>query len=46
MSIHYYVDEMTQEEIGELLDRSLPTVRKRLEKFRRIAERELSHDQR
>ena len=46
VAIHYYVDEMTQEEIGELLDRSLPTVRKRLEKFRRIAERELSHDQR
>lgn len=40
VAIHYYVDEMTQEEIGALLGRSLPTIRKRLEKFERVARRE------
>jgi RNA polymerase sigma factor (sigma-70 family) len=44
VAIHYYVDEMTQEEIGEVLGRSLPTIRKRLAKFQRVAERELGHD--
>ena len=41
VAIHYYVDEMTQEEIGTLLNRSLPTVRKRLSKFKRIARKEV-----
>jgi RNA polymerase sigma-70 factor (ECF subfamily) len=44
VAIFYFVDEMTQEEIGQLLGRSLPTVRKRLEKFKRIARKELSRD--
>lgn len=44
IAIHYYVDEMTQEEIGQVLDRSLPTIRKRLAKFQRVAQRELGHD--
>lgn len=44
VAVHYYLDEMTQEEIGALLGRSLPTVRKRLKTFRRIAEKELGHD--
>ena len=44
VAIHYYVDEMTQEEIGHLLGRSLPTVRKRLKNFQRIAKKELDHE--
>lgn len=44
VAIFYYVDEMTQEEIGEILGRSLPTVRKRLAKFKRVARKELGHD--
>jgi RNA polymerase sigma-70 factor, ECF subfamily len=44
VAVHYWVDEMTQEEIAEALKRSLPTIRKRLEKFRRTAEKELGHD--
>lgn len=44
IAIHYYVDEMTQEEIGDLLGRSLPTIRKRLAKFRRVAQREVGDD--
>jgi RNA polymerase sigma-70 factor (ECF subfamily) len=43
VAIHYFVDEMTQEEIGRLLNRSLPTVRKRINKFLEIAKRELGH---
>ncbi|MFO0726982.1 MAG: sigma-70 family RNA polymerase sigma factor [Myxococcota bacterium] len=43
VAIHYYVDEMTQEEIGAALGRSLPTVRKRLEKFLAVAKKELGH---
>jgi RNA polymerase sigma-70 factor (ECF subfamily) len=31
--IHYYVDEMTLEEVAVALGRSVPTVRKRLESF-------------
>lgn len=31
--IHYYVDEMTLEEVAAALGRSVPTVRKRLEAF-------------
>ena len=41
VAIHYFVDEMTQEEIGALLGRSLPTVRKRLARFRRLARKEV-----
>ena len=33
MAVHYFVDELTQTEIGVLLNRSLPTVRKRLRQF-------------
>ena len=44
IAIHYYVDEMTQDEIGAALGRSLPTIRKRLAKFVRIAHKELGHD--
>jgi len=44
IAIHYYVDEMTQEEIGAILERSLPTIRKRLEKFHRVAQKELCLD--
>jgi RNA polymerase sigma-70 factor (ECF subfamily) len=41
IAVHYWVDEMTQEEIAQALDRSLPTIRKRLEKFRMTAKKEL-----
>lgn len=41
VAVHYWVDEMTQEEIAAALDRSLPTIRKRLEKFKKTAEKEL-----
>ena len=44
IAIHYYVDEMTQEEIGQAMGRSLPTVRKRLKKFQRVAQKELGHE--
>lgn len=33
VAIHYHVDEMTLEEVAELLGRSVPTVRKRLQEF-------------
>jgi RNA polymerase sigma-70 factor (ECF subfamily) len=33
VAVLYYVDELTQTEIGETLGRSLPTVRKRLREF-------------
>jgi RNA polymerase sigma-70 factor (ECF subfamily) len=42
VAVHYYVDEMTQDEIAVLLGRSLPTIRKRLSKFQRAAEKELA----
>jgi RNA polymerase sigma-70 factor, ECF subfamily len=32
-AVHYYVDEMTLDEIAQLLGRSVPTIRKRLETF-------------
>ena len=41
IAIHYFVDEMTQEEIAELVGRSLPTIRKRIAKFRRVARKEV-----
>jgi RNA polymerase sigma-70 factor, ECF subfamily len=34
-AVHYYVDEMTLEEVAALLGRSVPTIRKRLESFAR-----------
>jgi RNA polymerase sigma factor (sigma-70 family) len=40
-AIHYYVDEMTLEEIGALLGRSVPTIRKRLESFARLSGQEI-----
>jgi RNA polymerase sigma-70 factor (ECF subfamily) len=36
-ALHYWVDEMTQDEIAEALGRSLPTVRKRLRAFEEAA---------
>ncbi len=36
-AIHYYVDEMTLEEVGAAIGRSVPTVRKRLESFAALA---------
>jgi RNA polymerase sigma-70 factor (ECF subfamily) len=44
VAVHYFVDEMTQEEIGAALGRSLPTVRKRLREFLAAAARELDLD--
>jgi RNA polymerase sigma-70 factor (ECF subfamily) len=44
VAIFYFVDEMTQEEIAQATGRSLPTVRKRLAKFKRVAQKELGHD--
>lgn len=41
IAVYYYVDEMTQQEIAESCDISLPTVRKRLKKFLRVAQKEL-----
>lgn len=40
-AIHYYVDEMTLDEVGRLLGRSVPTMRKRLAEFARVAREEL-----
>jgi RNA polymerase sigma factor (sigma-70 family) len=39
--IHYWVDEMTLEEVAALLGRSVPTVRKRLKEFAAAAQQEL-----
>jgi len=44
VAVFYWVDEMTQEEIAAALNRSLPTIRKRLEKFRKAAKKELGDD--
>jgi RNA polymerase sigma factor (sigma-70 family) len=41
VGIHYFVHEMSREEIGEAVGRSLPTVRKRLREFLEVAGREL-----
>ena len=40
--IHYWVDEMTLEEIAVLLDRSVPTIRKRLRDFAAATQQEFS----
>jgi RNA polymerase sigma-70 factor, ECF subfamily len=39
-AIHYYVDEMTLDEVAALLGRSVPTVRKRLLAFAALASKE------
>ncbi len=39
-AIHYYVDEMTLDEVAQLLGRSVPTVRKRLQAFAAAAGKE------
>jgi RNA polymerase sigma-70 factor (ECF subfamily) len=41
VAVHYFVDEMTQEEIGAAIGKSLPTVRKRLRDFLAAAGQEL-----
>jgi RNA polymerase sigma-70 factor (ECF subfamily) len=40
-AIHYYVDEMTLEEVATALGRSVPTVRKRLETFATLSRQEV-----
>ena len=40
-AIHYFVDEMTLEEVAEAIGRSVPTVRKRLAHLAAVAGREL-----
>lgn len=39
--IHYHVDEMTLEEVAAVLGRSVPTIRKRLERFAELSGKEL-----
>lgn len=39
-AIHYYVDEMSLEEVAKRLGRSVPTIRKRLEEFTMLYRRE------
>lgn len=34
-AVHYFVDEMTLEEVAQALERSVPTIRKRLQAFAR-----------
>lgn len=41
-AIHYYVDEMTLEEVAAAVGRSVPTIRKRLEIFASLSGEELS----
>jgi RNA polymerase sigma factor (sigma-70 family) len=41
-AVHYYVDEMTLEEVAALLGRSVPTVRKRLETFAALTGQEIT----
>ncbi len=43
--VHYHVDEMTLEEVAALLDRSVPTIRKRLDDFSSLCEKERRHDE-
>jgi len=42
VAIHYYVDEMTLEEVAAAVGRSVPTIRKRLETFAALSGEELS----
>jgi RNA polymerase sigma-70 factor (ECF subfamily) len=39
-AIHYHVDEMTMDEVAALLNRSVPTIRKRLQRFAEESRRE------
>lgn len=39
--VHYWVDGMTLEEVAAMLGRSVPTVRKRLERFAAVSNEEL-----
>ncbi|WP_395827159.1 RNA polymerase sigma factor [Archangium violaceum] len=39
--VHYWVDGMTLEEVAAILERSIPTVRKRLERFAALTNEEL-----
>jgi len=41
-AVHYFVDEMTLEEVAQLLGRSVPTVRKRLETFAAASGKEIA----
>jgi len=41
-AIHYHVDEMSLEEVADLLGRSVPTIRKRLQEFSTLCEKEFS----
>lgn len=41
-AVHYYLDEMTLEEVAHAIGRSVPTVRKRLAEFAAVAREELS----
>lgn len=43
-AIHYFVDEMTLEEVAALLERSVPTIRKRLQQFATAAQLEMNRD--
>ena len=40
-AVHYFIDEMTLEEVARLLGRSVPTVRKRLESFAAVSGQEI-----
>ena len=40
-AVHYWVDEMTLEEVAALLGRSVPTIRKRLTAFAEVSGQEL-----
>lgn len=42
VAIHYYVDEMTLEEVAAAVGRSIPTIRKRLEALAALSGEELS----
>ena len=43
-AIHYFLDEMTLEEVAQLLERSVPTIRKRLQQFATAAQLEMNRD--
>lgn len=40
-AVYYFVDEMTQEEVAQLMGISIPTLRKRLRRFIEVAREEL-----
>ncbi|MBN2362034.1 MAG: sigma-70 family RNA polymerase sigma factor [Deltaproteobacteria bacterium] len=42
LAVYYFVDEMTQDEIAGMVGLSVPTLRKRLRQFMRLARRELT----